>query len=36
MPKKASSTMKKRRCGRGKRRNRQTKRCRCRKVCKVV
>ena len=35
MPKKAS-TMKKRVCGKGKKRNRQTKRCRCRKVCKVV
>lgn len=34
MPKKA--TAKKRGCGKGKKRNRQTKRCRCRKVCKVV
>ena len=35
MPKK-SSTVKRTTCSKGKRRNRKTKRCRCRKVCKVV
>ena len=34
MPKKSSATKKRRTCSNGKRRNRVTKRCRCRKVCK--
>ena len=34
MPKKSAATKKRRTCSNGKRRNRVTKRCRCRKVCK--